>query len=331
MSECELYPLRFHAFYQRKIWGGSQIYEYKGLPTPFKDVGETWEISPMSASESIISVGELAGKTLNEVVDIYGAQLLGEQVHQRFGGKFPLLVKLIDAHKTLSLQVHPDDAYAEKYQLGCGKSEAWYVLRCSEDAKIYAGWKQPVSPSQFKELCQDFSIMNHVKQYDVQPGNLFYLPAGIVHTIGEGCLLLEIQQASDTTFRIFDFLRKDEEGNYRELHLDQAAEVLEYSSGEDALVDYDAETLNQWIEILRTPHFALGMTQFTSPLLMDLGHRDSFTVLFVDEGDVMLEYPHGVDQLGQGDFILLPATLQEVNLMPVSEHVKLIDCHVPAL
>lgn len=325
----ELYPLRFQAFYQRKIWGGSQIYEFKGLPTPYKDVGETWEISPMDSSESIISVGALAGKSLNEVVNLYGAELLGEQVFQRFGGEFPLLFKLIDAHDTLSLQVHPDDSYAQKHKLGFGKSEAWYVLRSSEDSIIYAGWNKPITPALFDELHQGYAIMDYLNQFNVQPGNLFYLPAGIVHTIGAGCLLLEIQQASNTTFRIFDFFRKDENGQPRDLHINQATEVMDYSSREDTLVDYDANTLNKRVEILSTSHFVLGLIQLTTPLLLELGYRDSFTVLFVEDGDVMLEYPHGVDQLGKGDFILLPATIKEVNLMPVSEQVKLIDCYVP--
>lgn len=327
----KLYPLRFQAAYQRKLWGGARIYKYKGIPTPYNDVGETWEISPMLGMESIVSVGPLAGKTLVEVVESYGAEILGQQVFDTYGGAFPLLFKLIDAHETLSVQVHPDDEYAQKYHNSRGKTEAWYVLECSEDANIYAGWSKPIVPDELEGICKDGSVMEYLRKFRPQAGDLYYLPAGIVHTIGAGCLLLEIQQASDLTYRVYDFNRKDDEGNSRELHLEKAVEVMNFSTDLEARIKCPPFIENHRASILQSPYFDVGMTYLTHQYLLELEDRDSFSVLFVDEGEVMLEYPHGVEHLRRGDFILLPATIKECSLMPASESAKLIDCYVPRI
>lgn len=326
----ELYPLRFQAAFERKIWGGNRIYKYKGLPTPYSDIGEAMEISPMPGYESTVSTGALAGKKLTEVVAAYGEKLLGKHVLENYGGEFPLLVKLIDAHETLSVQVHPSDDYAKKHRKN-GKCESWYLLGCSEEAKIYAGWAESIDPEELPERCKDDRIMNCLKSYTPKEGDLFYLPAGTVHTIGAGCLVMEIQQASDMTFRIYDFNRKGSDGKCRELHLQEAMEVLDYSTEKAAYIPYDREVRELRNTMLETPYFNIGALTFSSQYLYELEERDSFTILFVDDGEVMMEYPHGVEQLKKGDFLLIPASLKTCNLMPISESVKLIDCYVPRI
>ncbi|MDN4754387.1 class I mannose-6-phosphate isomerase [Porphyromonadaceae bacterium W3.11] len=324
----ELYPLRFHAAFERKIWGGNRIFKYKELPSPYPDIGETMEISPLPGYESTVSTGELAGMKLTEVVAAYGKKLLGTHVLENYGGEFPLLVKLIDAHETLSVQVHPSDDHAEKHHKK-GKCESWYILGNTEDAKIYAGWAEAIDPDELPERCKDDRIMNCLKAYSPKEGDLFYLPAGTIHTIGAGCLLMEIQQASDLTYRIYDFNRKGSDGKCRDLHLQEAIEVLNYSTEDIPYVPSDREVKEQRKTLLETPYFNIGVLSFSSQYLYELEERDSFTILFVDQGEVMMEYPHGVEQLRKGDFLLIPASLKTCNLMPISESVKLVDCYVP--
>lgn len=323
-ESVELYPLRFREVYKQTIWGGNKIYQYKGRPAPAENIGETWEISPMEGDASVVAEGPLAGKDLIEVTQEYGADLLGQQVFDRFGGKFPLLIKLIDSQQDLSVQVHPNDAYAEKRHHSWGKTEMWYLLESEPGAKIYAGWQKQTSKEALPELVQTDAVMGYLEAHTPHPGDLFFLPAGKVHTIGAGNLLLEIQQASKITYRLFDFNRTDKEGNKRELHVADGAEVIDFSLNTHGTEPYDRETKDQPVPMVECNYFATSMLQLTKDYAMDLDGRNSFTILFVDEGEITI---NGAYRLRKGELLLLPAVMKQVTIE--TNGAKVLETYIP--
>lgn len=326
-NRTPLYPLQFKEAYKQTIWGGDKIYQYKGTPAPATNIGETWEISPMEGDSSVVLEGALKGKTLIELTEIYGAELLGQQVFDRFGGKFPLLVKLIDAQQDLSVQVHPNDSYAFQHHQGSwGKTEMWYILEHTPEARIHAGWRKQTSPEELPALVETDEVMNYLDNHKPKVGDLFFLPAGKVHTIGAGNLLLEIQQASKITYRLFDFNRTDAEGNRRELHVSDAMQVIDYSLNEHGAEPYNRSLTNQPILLAHCPYFHTSLLQLNKPYSCQLKERDSFTILFVEEGEVMVNNTH---RLSKGQFLLLPATIEELHLN--TKEAKVIECYVPAI
>ncbi|MDO5035848.1 MAG: mannose-6-phosphate isomerase, class I [Porphyromonas sp.] len=325
-----LYPLKFDFEYQRKIWGGDRIFKYKGEESPSSDIGETWEISPMKGEESTIAEGFLKGKTLTEVVDAYGARLLGQHVFDRYDGKFPLLIKMIDANDDLSVQVHPGDQYASEHHNGSwGKTEMWYILECEEDAKIYAGWRKETNPSQLKEIVKTDEVMEYLDVHIAEPGDVFFLPAGKVHAIGAGCLLLEIQQASDITYRLFDFNRTDDKGNKRELHVDQSVAVVNYEVNKEGALSYDRKAQDQPVLLATSLYFRTSKLSLTRSYRQELPDRDSFTVLFVANGTVELETSSGKISARQGETLLIPAELRYYEVSPVNGDAVVIESFVP--
>lgn len=328
-EKVTLYPLKFQLRYQRKIWGGERIFEYKGEKSPHKDVGETWEISPMKGDESVIAEGALKGLTLPQLTEIYGAELLGLHVAEKYSGKFPLLVKMIDANDDLSIQVHPNDDYAGKHHNSWGKTEMWYLLECAPGAKIYAGWKKETNAEQLKEIVKTDEVMEYLDVHTPQPGDVFFLPAGKVHAIGAGCLLLEIQQASDITYRMFDFNRTDDQGNKRELHIEQSAAVTNYEVNKEGAISYDRTAKDTPVLLAESQYFRTQRLVLTKPYEMSLRERDSFTVLFVESGAVELVTSEGSVLAEKGESILLPASLPACTIELRSEEVRLVESYVP--
>lgn len=324
-NKTALYPLRFQEVYKEIIWGGNRIYRYKGTPAPAEGIGETWEISPMEGDASIVAEGPLKGKSLIEVTEEYGSLLLGQQVFDRFGGKFPLLVKLIDANQDLSVQVHPDDDYAAKHHQGSwGKTEMWYILEHTDDALIRAGWQKETNPQELPELVKSDEVMTYLDSHKPKTGDVFYLPAGKVHTIGAGNLILEIQQASKITYRLFDFNRTDAQGNTRELHIEDAVKVIDYSLNDHGADPYDRTLENQPVLLAESPYFRTSLLRLTDDYSCDLSGRDSFTILFVEEGVVVV---NGEYLLERGQFLLLPACIGRLHLATTG--AKVIESYVP--
>lgn len=332
MDRKQLYPLKFDLHYQRKIWGGERIFEYKGEKSPSHDVGETWEISPMEGAESVVANGELKGQSLVALTQTYGADLLGKQVAERFGGKFPLLVKMIDANDDLSIQVHPNDDYARTHHNGSwGKTEMWYLLECANNATIYAGWKKQTNPTQLKEIVKTDEVMEYLDVHKPHPGDVFFLPAGKVHAIGAGCLLLEIQQASDITYRMFDFNRTDAQGNKRELHIDPSAEVTNYEVNKEGAISYDRNITDAPVLLAESKYFSTHRLELTKPYDMHLAERDSFTILFVEKGDVELQTATGNTSATKGEALLLPASISSCHIALKGNGAVLVESYVPKI
>ena len=325
----KLYPLKFNLRLHDKIWGGERIFQYKNIAKTSDELGESWEISPMNGNVSVVSNGEYAGTNLNDLVAQDPVSFLGKHVVERFGSEFPLLIKMIDANENLSVQVHPGDEFALKHHDSKGKTEMWYVLDATEDAVIYVGWKRDVNPDELHKIIDSGELIDYIHEYHVAPGDTFFIPAGTVHAIGKGCLVMEIQEASDITYRLYDYKRKDSQGRERELHVEESAKVLNYAATGSENVRYDRESKEPGKELVSCPYFKTSLLQFSSQEVLSLAERDSFTVLFCVEGDCRVVTGVETVQLSKGESLLLPAKLSDCTIEPLETHTKLIESYVP--
>lgn len=303
--------LHFTPYLKSVIWGGDRIAPYKGIPAEGSSIGESWEISAVPGHVSVVDRGPLAGKTLTELIGEYGAELVGKDIFKRFGNKFPLLIKFIDAHADLSVQVHPDDRLAGERHNCPGKTELWHIIATAPDAKIYVGFKKSITPDEYERHVSDHTIMDVISSYDSAPGDTFFLPAGRIHAIGAGNLLAEIQQTSDITYRIYDYDRRDSDGKPRELHTAQARDAIDYT------VHPSYKSSAHGSLLAECPHFiAHRISSGDTPVMLP-NTRDSFTVVVCLDGeaDISSENPETGTQthhIKRGETLLFPATLRNI-------------------
>ena len=272
-------PIKFNPLLVQTLWGGEKIIPFKHLNSDLTQVGESWEISGVKGNETVVSEGEFKGKRLNELVDELKGKLVGEANYKRFGNDFPLLIKFIDARQELSIQVHPTDELAQKRGKLRGKTEMWYIMDSDENAKLRAGMKEKITPEQYKQMVEDDTITEAIAEYKVKEGDCFFLPAGRIHSIGTGCFLAEIQQTSDVTYRIYDFKRKDKNGNYRELHTEEAAECIDYNVEPNYRTEY-TPVKNEGVALVECPYFTTAVYDLNEPMTLDYSELDSFVILF---------------------------------------------------
>lgn len=301
-------PFRFIPLLKQTLWGGKKIAAFKHVDTPLSNVGESWEISGVPGNETKVSDGEFAGMTLSELVGQLREQLVGKDNYQRYGNEFPLLIKFIDAHEPLSIQVHPNDEVAHRQGKERGKTEMWYVMKSDPDASLMAGLSKRITPDDYKRMVAEDTITDVIAHYAVKEGDCFFLPAGRIHSIGKGCFLTEIQQTSDVTYRIYDFKRKDKNGNYRELHTQQAAESIDYHVESNYRSCY-VPAQDEGVALVRCPYFHTYVYDLTKPITIDLSALDSFAVIIVVDGMGTLADAEGhTEQVKAGDTLLYPAT-----------------------
>ena len=279
-----LYPLLFQANLHPVIWGGHQLQPYKGLPQTDDPIGESWEVSAVPSSTSIIANGPLAGRDLVSVINEYPDAILGHAVNEKYQGQLPLLVKFIDAQRDLSIQVHPNDEMAQREHGKMGKSEMWYVIKADPGAHLYAGFKQAITPYEYKKRIEDGSITEVLADHTVKAGDVFYLPAGRVHAICGGILLAEVQQSSDVTYRIYDYNRPGLDGKPRELHTELAAQALDYEVERNYRTDYPKFD-NRATLIVDSPYFSVRVLEFNDKFHRNLLKYDSFIITMCIEGD----------------------------------------------
>ncbi len=323
----KLYPLKFETIFKDKIWGGHKIKnvlgkDYGNLP----NCGETWEISGVEGNISVVKEGELKGLSLVDIIEKYKGTLLGEKVYNRFPDEFPLLIKFIDANADLSIQVHPDDKLAKERHNSFGKTEMWYVFQADKGASLISGFNQPVSKDVYLERFNAGELTSILNREFVEEDDVFFIPAGRVHTIGEGLLLAEIQQTSDVTYRIYDFDRVDDQGNSRELHVEQALDAIDYNYYEDYKVKYDNQ-LNQPTKLVSCPYFTTNKLQLNQGVERDYTKIDSFIIYICVDGSGSLEYDGGKTAIAKGDAILLPAQIKNVKITPITE-CKLLETYI---
>ncbi|MDR1981484.1 MAG: class I mannose-6-phosphate isomerase [Tannerellaceae bacterium] len=323
-----VYPLTFKPILKQVIWGGSAICSFKGI-TPVQDgIGESWELSHVEGNCSIVDNGPLKGKSLDELIRTYGRQLLGGKVIERFGTTFPLLIKFIDARDNLSIQVHPDDALARKRHNSFGKTEMWYVVKAAEGATLYSGFSTQTDPAGYVTRIQNDTIMDIMQAYKVKEGDVFFLPAGRVHAIGAGCFIAEIQQTSNITYRIYDYNRKDVDGNERELHTELAKEAIDYTLYPDYRTPYQP-CKDRVVDLVACPYFTTNLLDMEQPLTRDFSALDSFVIYICMAGKASITDNKGNKQtVGQGQTLLIPADTQTITLTP-SPQTKLMETYIP--
>lgn len=289
------------------------MYKFEPLIKQMIWGSESWQISGVAGSETIVACGEDKGKTLNQIVKEQKENLIGEENYQRFGDEFPLLIKFIDAKRDLSIQVHPNDEIAKKHGKSHGKTEMWYALDCASDAKLYCGLKKEITPAEYKAMVDNDTITDALACYEVKEDDVFYIPAGRIHAIGGGCKVAEIQQTSDVTYRIYDYKRKDKDGNYRELHTEKAAESIDYTVQANYRTKYQP-TKNEGVLIAECPYFTTAIYDLTEPMTLDYSELDSFVILIAVKGEGAIIANGEELVFAKGDTILLPATTGEVKV-----------------
>lgn len=323
-----LYPLVFHTQYKDKIWGGQKIKtvlgkDFGNLP----NCGETWEISGVKGNISVVKEGPLAGKNLVELIQTYKEQLVGKKVFEKSGEEFPLLIKFLDANDDLSIQVHPDDALGMKRHNSLGKTEMWYIFEADKGSKLNTGFNREMDKETYLKHLNGKTLEQILNYEEVSVGDVYFLPAGRVHYIGKGICLAEIQQTSDITYRIYDFDRKDDKGNLRELHTEEALDAIDYKHYPDYKTRYTAKA-NEPVELVKCDYFKTQLLEFDKPIVANYSGIDSFVIYICFEGAAQIETDHGNVSIKKGDSILLPAVINNVKLT-AQGHCKLLETYVP--
>lgn len=323
-----MYPIKFKPILKSTLWGGEKIKSFKTLDTEQTEIGESWELSNVSGDESIVANGDDAGKTISELVQEYKGSLVGEENYKRFGNSFPLLIKFIDAREDLSIQVHPNDELAKERHNSFGKTEMWYVIDNNNGkAKLRSGLKKSITPEQYAAMIDDNSICDALDEYAVNPGDVFFLPAGRIHSIGAGCFIAEIQQTSNITYRIYDFNRTDKNGNGRELHTELSKDAIDYSVEESYKTSYEVKK-NHPIDLVSCEYFNTALYDLTEGFSIDYDALDSFVIYICVEGSAtIIDATGNRVEMSAGETVLLPANINGVEIVP-NEHVKFLETYI---
>jgi mannose-6-phosphate isomerase len=322
-----LYPLKFEPICLEKIWGGNRLKTLLNKNYDLKNCGESWEISGVEGNISVVANGFLKGNDLSELIEIYMGELVGDKVYEKFGAEFPLLIKFIDAQDDLSIQVHPNDELSKERHNAFGKTEMWYVVDVAEGALINSGFNQPVDREKYLEYLENGNLTDLLKYDEAKVGDVFFIPAGRVHAIGKGSLVAEIQQTSDVTYRIFDYNRKDNKGNLRELHTDLALDAIDFSYLDDYKTKYSAE-LNKSTEIVSCKYFTTNILEFDMAIEKDYNLLDSFVIYIILEGNFTIETEEGTEKVSKGETVLIPASIEFLKLNPQNGKVKLLEVFI---
>jgi mannose-6-phosphate isomerase len=322
-----LYPLKFKPILKNIIWGGDEIAKFKKLDREETGVGESWEISAVEDNISVIENGKFANIPLDVLIDEAKEKLVGKKNFDKFGNKFPLLIKFIDARDDLSIQVHPDDKMAQERHNSFGKTEMWYIVKAEPEAFIFSGFKEKITPEQYVEKIADNTFTDALQKHYVQAGDVYFMPAGRVHAIGSGCFVAEIQQTSNITYRIYDYNRKDKEGNSRELHTELAKDAIDYTVYDSYKTEYKS-ILNETNELVSCDYFTTNLLELDKPLEKDVSNLDSFIIYMCLEGTCELQdNKQNKITLSRGETILVPADTLQVVIKPTNK-TKLLETFV---
>lgn len=312
MSSLNIPPLKFRPILKSAIWGGEKIAPFKGIVTDQKQIGESWEISGVKGNESIVDNGPDAGLTLSEMIAKYKDALVGQCNYERFGNEFPLLIKIIDAAGDLSLQVHPDDDLARERHNSLGKTEMWYIVDSEPNAIICAGLSKNVTPEIYADKVADNTLMDVVAHHASHPGDIFFLPAGRIHSIGAGNLLVEVQETSDITYRIYDFGRVDAKtGKPRELHVEQAKDAIDYTVYPNYVTEA-GDSVDGVTDLVHCSHFEVYRVDIDGTKIF-YPHNDSFTTLTCIDGEMTVtDDRNNTLSIKKGESMLIPAMASKI-------------------
>ena len=338
-----LYPLLFEANLHTIVWGGHSLKPLKGLRQDCETIGESWEVSAVPGSMSVVKNGPLAGRDLADITAEYGELLLGKAVAAKYGDQFPILIKFIDAAKDLSIQVHPDDALAKARHNCFGKTEMWYVMKAEPGASLYSGFKQHISKDEYAKRIADGTICDVLQKHEVKSGDVFFIPAGRVHAICGGIMVAEIQQSSNITYRIFDYNRMGLDGKHRQLHTEEAVDAIDYSVHDDYRTHYERK-INKPVPLVETSFFIVKLLEVDRSFHRKLYKYDSFIAYMCLEGDctirikstqgfgsgVMPAEEDTIVRLTEGNSCLIPASVADLYVEPNNSAgtTKLLETYI---
>lgn len=322
-----LYPLKFKPIFKEKVWGGQKIktvlnHDFGDLP----NCGEVWVLSGVENEQSEVVNGFLAGNELNELVEVYMGDLVGEKHFENLGSQFPILVKILDTNEWLSVQVHPDDELAKQRGLSNGKNEMWYIMQAEQNAELICGFNSKLNRNSYLKYFENGEIKSILNFEKVKSGDVLNMPAGRVHAIGPGLLLAEIQQCSDTTYRIYDWDRKDADGKARDLHTEEALDALNFEVESKYKTSY-RDVKNETCSVVKTPHFITNIMDLNQGLLKDYAPLDGFVIHLCVEGEYILKYEGGFEQVKAGEVVLIPAILNDIELQPMKT-AKILEIYI---
>jgi mannose-6-phosphate isomerase len=322
-----LYPLKFKPQPKARVWGGNKLRTLfnKSFPEAEK-IGESWELSAVQRSLSVVTNGFLKGNTIEELIEVYMGELVGERVYDLYGVEFPVLVKLIDSAETLSVQVHPDDATAHERHNAYGKTEMWYVLQADEGAGLYVGFNRNLTAAEFYDHVQNNTLLDTLNFVTVRPGDTFFITPGTIHAIGKGIVLAEIQQTSDITYRVYDWGREHNPATARAMHVDQAIDIIDYVKKTEAKIDY-AALPNEPVQLVDSPYFITNLVELNRPLARNLSNNDSFVIYVCIGGSVTIQCGKHSETMTKGETLLIPAAIADFTLLP-SPEAKLLETYM---
>ena len=311
-SRNKLYPMLFKQNKKTLVWGT-----------------EDWTVSGVPNSESEVENGTWARYNITEVISRRPEEILGKQVARKYNNQLPLLTKIIDAHKDLSIQVHPNDEMAKREHNKLGKSEMWYILDAKPGSYLYAGFKQQITPEEYKERVANGTICEVLAKHEVHKGDVFYLPAGRVHAICGGIKLAEVQQSSDVTYRIFDYNRPGLDGKPRELHTELASQAIDYKVYPEYRTEH-TEDIGTANEILNTPYFSIKVIETTEPFHRNMIKYDSFIILMILDGDCKLRVRSTGNEVTvpKGNSCLMPAAIADYDIIPTNGKTKVLEAFI---
>lgn len=324
----ELYPLKFNPIFKEKIWGGDKIKTVFGMDfAPLPNCGEAWVLSGYGEEISVVSNGFLAENQLDELIDIYMGDLVGEAVFEKYGTKFPLLIKILNSSDWLSIQVHPDDKLAESRHNDLGKTEMWYVADAEPGAQLISGFNRDMDAEKYLSHLNNGTILDIMNYETVHNGDVYFMPSGRVHALGPGLLIFEIQQTSDLTYRIYDFDRVDDKGIPRQLHTELALDALDFTKHESYRTEYEP-AFNKTVPVVESTYFNTSVIHFDKPVIKDYSGLDSFVILQCAEGQCRIEFEGGTETINAGEVLLIPAIMERIQIIPLVK-TKILEIYYP--
>jgi mannose-6-phosphate isomerase len=324
----DLYPLKFKPIFKEKIWGGDKIQTVFGMNyAPLPNCGEAWVLSGYGEEISQVNNGFLAGNQLDELIEIYMGDLVGEAIYEKYGEKFPLLIKILNSSDWLSIQVHPDDKLAASRHNDLGKTEMWYIADAEPGAELISGFNREMTPELYLSNLNNGTLKSIMNYEKVHKGDVYFMPAGRVHALGPGLLLFEIQQTSDLTYRIYDFDRFGDDGKPRQLHNDIAIDAIDFARHSSYRTEYKP-AFNKTVPVVESTYFNTSLIHFGIPVVKDYSGLDSFVILQCAEGKCRIEYEGGTETLQAGEVILIPAIMEKIQIIPHGE-CKILEVYYP--
>lgn len=324
MKEIEF--LKFKPILKERVWGGNKLKHFYNKQTKKENIGESWEISDVEGEYSVVSKGYYKGETLRELIKVYKEAILGKQNFKNYGNSFPLLIKIIDAKKPLSIQLHPNDDIAAELHNSKGKTEMWYIMEAETSSNLVVGFKKQMNKDLYLEHLQKNELLEILNVDEVKRGDMYFIPTGRIHAIGAGIVLAEIQQTSDVTYRIYDWNRKDKEGNYRKLHTERALDAIDYKVEKQYSTKYDTVE-NVHNKLIHCQYFKTNFIRLSNHIEIDTV-KDSFIVYICVQGSTLFKYKNKEEKLQCGETLLVPASLKQFSIEPLSNNTELLESFI---